>query len=197
MRDFDSATTKLTFARFLLAAATNDALPDLGDLDLPPRQEAQAILQFYLANIYSLFPCVQETALLTALDDLYSHDDRVMGASDFWLIYVALAIGSAAQSRRRGDFHYENGVKFISKALEYADQSLALGSASHLRSLVLLTLYSMLDPSHFDSWYLVGFTARAAIDLGYHQDPLSSTVSDDATLNMRRKLFYCIYALDR
>jgi hypothetical protein len=197
VRDFDYATTNLTFARFVLAAATNNPLPDPSDFILPQRQVAQSIVQFYMTNVYSLFPCVAETAVLTALDDLYSQDDRVMGDADYWLVYLVLAIGSAAQSRRLDDAHYKNGVSFMSKALDYADQSLALGSVAQLRSLVLLTIYSTLDPSHFDSWHLVGFAARATIDLGYHQDPRSSTVSDSSSLDMRRKLFYCVYALDR
>lgn len=197
VRDFDTATTNLTFARFVLAAATNNALPDASEFVLPPRQVSHSIVQFYMANVYSLFPCVAETVVLTALDDLYSHDERVMSDADFWLVYVVLAIGSAAQSRRLDDEHYTNGVKFMSKALDYADQSLALGSLTQLRSLILLTIYSTLDPAHYDSWHLVGFAARATIDLGYHQDPRSSTVSDSSNLEMRRKLFYCVYALDR
>lgn len=197
VRDFDPATTNLTFARFVLAAASNNSLPDASDFVLPPRQLAQSIVQFYMANVYSLFPCVAETAVLTALDDLYSQDNRVMGHADYWLVYMVLAIGSAAQSRQLNDVHYNNGVSFMSKAIDYADQSLALGAVTQLRSLVLLTIYSTLDPAHFDSWHLVGFAARATIDLGYHQDPRSSTVSDGSSLDMRRKLFYCVYALDR
>lgn len=150
-----------------------------------------------MTNVYSLFPCVAETVVLTALDDLYSQDDRVMGDAEYWLVYMVLAIGSAAQSRRMNDEHYNNGVSFMSKALDYADQSLALGSVSQLRSLVLLTVYSTLDPAHYDSWHLVGFAARATIDLGYHQDPRMSAVPDSSSLDMRRKLFYCVYALDR
>jgi hypothetical protein len=197
VRDFDPATTNLTFARFVLAAATNNPLPDPSDFELPPRQVSQAIVQFYMNNVFSLYPCVAETVVLTALDDLYSNDDRVMGDADYWLVYMVLAIGSVAQSRQLNDEHYQNGVSFMSKALDYADQSLALGSVAQLRSLVLLTVYSIFDPAHLDSWHLVGFAARSTIDLGYHQDPRSSTVSDSSNLETRRKLFYCVYALDR
>ena len=150
-----------------------------------------------MTNIYCLFPCFSETALLTILDDVYQQDERVIKDSDYWLLYLVLAIGSAAQSQSVDDEHYNDGVDFVCRALPYANRALAPGSVTQIQSLLLLTLYSMLDPSHFDTWHLIGFTARAVVDLGLHQDPPVSSGTDRAALDMRRKIFYCTYALDR
>lgn len=187
----------MTFARLVLAAVTNDPLPELAQFQLPSRQVANSIVQYYMANMYSLFPCFSETSLLTLLDDLYHQDERVLKDSDYWLLYMVLAIGSTAQSQRIHDEHYSTGVEFVSQALIYADRALAPGYVTQIQSLLLLTQYAMLDPAHFDSWHLIGFTARAIVDLGFHQDPPLSSVSDRTTLDMRRKIFYCVYALDR
>lgn len=164
---------------------------------LPSRQIATSIVQYFTANIYPLFPCLSETALLTVLDDVYRQDDRVIKDSDYWMLYLVLAIGSTAQSRRINDEHYNNGVDLICRAMAYADRALAPGYASQIQSLLLLTLYSMLDPAHFDTWHLIGLTARAVVDLGLHQDPPMSFVTDPSALDLRRKIFYCTYALDR
>lgn len=187
----------MTFARLVLTAATNDALPELTQVQLPPRQTAQALVQYYIANIYSLYPFFSETALLTIMNDLYHQDDRVIKDSDLWLFHMVLAIGSAAQSRVIHDEHYQHGVSFVRKAIEFAERALAPGYVTQIQSLLLLTQYSMLDPAHFDSWHLIGFTTRAVVDLGLHQDPPVSTVSDKSALDMRRKIFHCVYSLDR
>ena len=55
----------------------------------------------------------------------------------------------------------------------------------------------MLDPAHFDSWQLIGFACRAVVDLGFHQDPPKGQQPDKKTLDLRRRIFYCVYSLDR
>ncbi|CAK7236072.1 hypothetical protein SBRCBS47491_009511 [Sporothrix bragantina] len=118
-------------------------------------------------------------------------------SSDYWMLYMVLAIGSSAQSRNQQDTFYNNGVEFAARAMPYADRALAPGHVTQIQSLLLLTLYSMLDPAHFDSWHLIGFTCRAIVDLGFHQDPPQSQSMDAAALDARRRTFYCAYALDR
>lgn len=180
-----------------MAATMNDPISAAAIPNLPPKPTAFAIIQFYMANVYLLFPCFSETALLTVMDDIYQQDDRVIRDSDYWMFYMVLAIGSTAQSQRARDNFYMNGVDFVTSALKYADRALAPGYVTQIQSLLLLTQYGLMDPAHFDSWHLIGFTTRAIVDLGLHQDPPSSSVSDKSALDMRRKIFYCAYALDR
>jgi hypothetical protein len=197
-RDFEPAVSNMTFARLVLAAATNDPVPEPKTTKLPSRQAAHAIVQYYMSNIYALFPAFSPTLLMSVLDAVYNPDPRQqIKSSDYWLLYLVLAIGSTAQSRSSQDEFYANGVEFVARALPYADKALGPGYVTQIQSLLLLTQYSMLDPAHFDSWYLISFTCRAVIDLGYHQDPPRAQVSDKAALDARRKTFYCVYALDR
>ncbi|CAJ2513064.1 Uu.00g011830.m01.CDS01 [Anthostomella pinea] len=196
-RDFEPSLSNMTFARLVLAAASNDAIPDTPDWSMPSRQEAIALIQHYMTNIYSLFPAFSETALYNVLDQVYSMQDRHIKDYDYWLLYMVLAIGSTAQSQVKNDQYYMMGLDLVSRALKHADQALMPGYTTQIQSLILLTQYSMLDPAHFDSWHLIGFTCRAVIDLGYHQDPPSEQLSDKGVLDMRRKTFYCVYSLDR
>ncbi|KAK2592860.1 hypothetical protein QQS21_009427 [Conoideocrella luteorostrata] len=196
-RDFEPSVGNMTFARLVLAATTKDSLPESSEYMLPSRQIANTILQYFMVNVYTLFPCFSQTALWTILDDVYRQDERVIKDSDYWLLYLVLAIGSTAQSCRKNDQHYNSGVAFMCRAMAYADRALAPGYVNQIQSLLLLTLYSMLDPAHFDTWHLIGLTTCAVVDLGLHQDPPMSSVSDRSALDMRRKIFYCTYALDR
>lgn len=186
----------MTFARLVLAATLNDPVPPSVEIEIPPRQSINAIVQYFLTNIYTLYPCFSETALWTVIDDFYKQDGRPIKDADYWLMYMVLAIGSTAQSKALHDSYYDTGVEYLAKALQHADRALVPGNVGQVQSLLLLTLYAMLDPAHFDAWHLIGFTTRAIIDLGLHQDPPSSTF-DRASLNMRRRTFYCTYALDR
>ncbi|KAI1504598.1 fungal-specific transcription factor domain-containing protein [Biscogniauxia marginata] len=196
-RDFEPNMSNMTFARVVLAAASNDPLPDSKNWHLPSRQDAIALIQHYMSNIYSLFPAFPETLLYNVLDQVYTMQDRMMKDSDYWLLYMVLAIGSTAQSQVKNDEHYTKGLHFVSWALQHADRALMPGYTTQIQSLILLTQYSMLDPAHFDSWHLIGFTCRAVIDLGFHQDPPREQLSDKAVLDVRRKTFYCVYSLDR
>lgn len=195
-RDFEPTVSNMTFARLVLAAVTNDPLPENQSSELPPRQGAQATVQYYMTNIYALFPLFSETVLLTALDDMY-HQERHVSSANKWLVLMVLAIGSMAQSRSNQDDFYRSGVEFVSRALQFADRALQPGYVAQIQSLALFTQYAMLDPVHFDSWHLIGVACRAAVDLGFHQDPPSQAQADRASLDMRRKTFYCVYALDR
>ncbi|KAF3061972.1 Positive regulator of purine utilization [Daldinia childiae] len=196
-RDFEPTMSNMTFARLVLAAASNDPLPNVVDLTLPPKQDAVALVQYYMTNIYSLFPAFPETTLYTILEQMYSFQERAIKDVDYWLVYMVLAVGSTAQSRAKNDNYYRNGLRFVAQALQHADRALMPGYTTQIQSLILLTQYSMLDPAHFDSWHLIGFTSRAVIDLGFHQDPPPEQLSDKAVLDMRRKTFYCVYSLDR
>ncbi|KAI0126065.1 fungal-specific transcription factor domain-containing protein [Xylariales sp. AK1849] len=195
-RDFEPSTSNMTFARLVLAASSNNRLPDTHHWTMPSRQDALAIVQYYMNNIYSLYPAFSEMTLYTLLDQVYTQE-RSLKDSDYWLVYMVLAIGSMAQSQATSDGHCMKALYFVASAIQHADRALMPGYVTQIQSLILLTQYSMLDPAHFDSWHLIGFTCRAVVDLGFHQDPLMEQMSDKVQLDMRRKMFYCVYSLDR
>lgn len=196
-RDFEPSMSNMTFARLVLAASSNNRLPDTQNWNAPSRQDSLSIVQYYMNNIYSLYPAFSETVFYTLLEQVYNQSDRPIKDSEYWLVFMVLAVGSVAQSQARNDAHYMNGIYFVSKAMRHADKALTPGYVTQIQSLIILTQYSMLDPTHFDSWHLIGFTCRAVVDLGFHQDPPSEQMPDKAQLDMRRKLFYCVYSLDR
>lgn len=187
----------MTFARLILSATNNDVLPDERPFQLPPRAEAMSLVHYFLDNIFALFPAFSETALFNAVDAVYQVNGRPVTAFEHWLLYMVFAISSTAQSRTNKDVSYLNGLTWVSRALRFADKVFMPGYVSQIQALVLLVQYSMLDPAHFDSWQLIGFACRAIVDLGFHQDPPREQQTDKKSLEMRRKLFYCVYSLDR
>lgn len=156
-----------------------------------------ALIQYYLDNVFTLFPVFNETSLFNALDAVYQENGRPGTDFEHWLLYMILAIGATGQSRSNQDAFYADGVLWVGRALRYADRVLMPGYVSQIQALVMLVQYSMLDPAHFDSWQLIGFACRAVVDLGFHQDPPKEQQTDKKTLELRRKIFYCVYSLDR
>ena len=187
----------MTFARLILAATNNEAVPKSTPFQLPPRTVTMSLVQHYLDNVFALYPAFSETALFNALDAVYQDNGRPVTNFEHWLLYMTLAIGSTGQSRSNKDNFYTDGLVWVGRALRYADKVLMPGYVSQIQALVLLVQYSMLDPAHFDSWQLIGFTCRAVVDLGFHQDPPKEQQTDKKLLETRRKLFYCVYSLDR
>lgn len=187
----------MTFARLILSAANHDELPESESLQLPPRPVAMMLIQYYLDNIFALYPIVSETALFNVLDTIYQGGSQPVTDFEHWLFFMVLAISSTAQSRHFLDSQYQEGVSWASRALAYADHVLMPGHVSQIQALVLFVQYAMLDPAHFDSWQLIGFACRAIVDLGFHQDPPREQQPDKKALDMRRRIFYCVYSLDR
>lgn len=196
-RDFELGANNMTFARLVLAATLREPVPPSVEINLPPKQVINSIIQYFMSNIYTLFPCFSETSIFTIADEIYQQDQRAIRDTDYWLFYMVLAIASTSQSTTIHDAYYDSGVEYLAKALKHGDRALVPGTVAQVQCLLLLTIYSMLDPAHFDSWHLIGVTARAVVDLGLHQDPPSSSVPDRSVLDMRRRVFYSVYALDR
>ncbi|GAB7364384.1 hypothetical protein MBLNU230_g4927t1 [Neophaeotheca triangularis] len=198
-RDFYGFTSAMTYAKLIFAACSKDPLPQGTTKALPPRYAATPLIQHYFSNAFSLLPCFDEASFFASVDKVYSRNPaaQLVEAQDHWIVRMVLAIGSASMSDQRGDQHYLEGIGHVGAALEYAEAVLHPGSISSVQALLLLTEYAMLDPHHFDSWSLIGAASRAMVDLGLHHDPPKGAHMSKGHLELRRRVFYCVYALDR
>ncbi|QKX55877.1 uncharacterized protein TRUGW13939_02976 [Talaromyces rugulosus] len=196
-RDFRGITSNVSFAQLLLTTSTVEPLPPFSSRNLPPRHEATRLIQHYFDNIYSQLPFFTETAFWTSVEAVYQSEGRFAKPIDNWMLRMVLAISHASLSPRNQDGNNQFTFSMVSSALEYSDEVLHPGSMRGIQAILLLTLYSLFDPVHFRPRFLVSFAARVMVDLGLHQDPPAEVLSDRAVLEQRRRLFYCLYSLDR
>ena len=110
---------------------------------------------------------------------------------------MVTAISLAALCRRRGDMRYADAVMHAAEAFTFIEKVIQPGSILGIQALLLLVVYALLDPHHFNSWYLIGIASRVMVDLGLHQDPCNGLSSHKPQLESRRRIFQSIYALDR
>ncbi|KAJ5168215.1 uncharacterized protein N7482_003809 [Penicillium canariense] len=196
-RDFHGITSKTTFANLLLAVATVGYPPPLVLNSLPARHEATPLLQYYFDNVFVQLPFFIETSFWTSVDAVYQSGGRFAKPFDHWTVRMVLAIASASVSYRNNDKSHQRALGLVSEALTYAEDVLRPGSITCIQAILLLAQYALVDPGRLRSWYLVGMAVRVAVDLGLHQDPPAEVLSNPDRLDVRRRVFHCLYCLDR
>lgn len=111
-----------------------------------------------------------------------------------FFLNVAFAIGEATCT-----LHPHSGTSgsYKQRAAHYKD-SLYRSSdrLEALSGMLLLVIYSIMRPNAPGVWYLMGPALRLAVDLGLHAEKLNRHC-DPFTKELRRRLFWCTYALDR
>jgi hypothetical protein len=186
----------MSYARLILSASSKEPMPAGLTKKLPPRYAATPLIQQYVNNIFTLLPIFEETTLYACVDAVY-HLEGVAKPFDIWIVRMVLAIACLSQSEQRGDTLYSDAVGHVNAALEQAEKVLHPGFISSIQALVLLVIYATMDPHHFDSWTLIGAASRAMVDLGIHQDPSKSSPVARPKLEIRRRVYWCVYSLDR
>lgn len=113
------------------------------------------------------------------------------------MLRLVLAIASASISSQNNDKNHQRAQALVMEALTYAEEVLCPGSIAGIQAILLLAEYALVDPARFRSWYLVGMAVKVAVDLGLHQDPPTEVPTNANRLDIRRRVFHCIYCLDR
>lgn len=196
-RDFYGFTTAMSYARLILSACTKDPLPQGTTKELPPWHVASQLVEYYFNNFFQLVPVFDKASFYASVNNVYRGGPDQAEPIDHWMLRMVLAISSATLSERSGDQNYLEGIGHVCAALEHSEAVLHPGAISSVQALVLLVEYAMLDPHHFDSWSLIGAASRAMIDLGLHQDPPKGTAMSKHKLELRRRVFWCVYCFDR
>jgi hypothetical protein len=189
-------SNSISYARLIIAAASKEPLPSGMKKELPPLATSRTLVQLYVDSILPLHPILNEQEVYNSLHAM--HDDG-QDASNMqaWTLRMILAISSIMQSRQRGDSPYTDAIGHVCAALEIADHVLHPGSIWSIQAMLLLAQYSLLDPAHLDSWTLIGAASRAMVDLGLHQNPSKSSKTNKLQLELRRRIYHCVYCLDR
>lgn len=196
-RDFRGFADVMSFARLLLCVSMTKQLPKLERSPLPPRYTAMPLIQRYLDNIFVILPFFSETEFMTSMSSVYQESGRQATPFDHYCFRMILAIAAATNSNVQGDESSQMAHQHVSVALEYAEMVLHPGSMTGLQAILFLLNYSLLDPEHFDCWYLTGMASRVMVDLGLHQELPPESKTNKQLLDTRRRLFYCAYAMDR
>ncbi|KAH7000673.1 fungal-specific transcription factor domain-containing protein [Ilyonectria destructans] len=163
-----------------------------------PLDVARRLFENYKDNILPRFPCFVEADLTDQFRQFYHGfaDDQARSNTTHFVITVILAISSL--SSKRHDFRK---VAALTESL-HADAMRHMGflsdaSITSLQCLLLLIQLALLFPHTGNLWYLSGEAMRMAVGLGLHQEPDSTIVSSSIHVELRRRIFWVTYQLDR
>lgn len=184
----------MSFARLVLSTSSVEKMPRFSNSVLPPRDHTRRLVKQCLDEVFNVYPILTETATYGSFEAVYQHAYTPL---NWWYTCMTFAIALMSRSQTKDDPLYRESVQYASMALECAEPILKPGSLAGLQAILLLVIYSMLDPSHFNSWYLIGIASRVMGDIGLHQEPSEEMQVKEHQLLLRRRIFYCIYTLDR
>ncbi|KAG0664321.1 Fungal specific transcription factor [Monosporozyma unispora] len=111
-----------------------------------------------------------------------------------FFLNAIFAIGHATQVLKSD---IKKLVTFKRRALQY--RSALFNSTDKLEVLsgsLLIVLYSLMRPNTPGLWYVLGSVLRLTVDLGLHDEKLNQNYNAFQR-EIRRRLFWCTYSLDR
>lgn len=123
------------------------------------------------------------------------------GKSLFFL-YIIIAILTSQHQQKYplmiSNHYKKQAFKYIDHVWNAVDGSDdELSKLEMLQSLLLLTQYSLMRPCTPGAWYLLGTCVRLCQDLGLHNETVYLHSDDFYIVDMKRRLFWCCYSLDR
>lgn len=124
--------------------------------------------------------------------------DRIQHSADLYFANMAFAIASAMTTSTKSMPEQYHASAMLHMDSLFLSISLTNNRLAGLKGILLLALYSIMRPAAPGVWYVLGTALRLAVDLGLHQEPAKAEKMWDAlALDERRRLFWCVYSLDR
>ncbi|SCV05504.1 LANO_0H08944g1_1 [Lachancea nothofagi CBS 11611] len=111
-----------------------------------------------------------------------------------FFLNIVMAIGDSSKvmtSDERKSVAFKNRASAFNDALFRSDDQMEA-----LAGTLLVAQYSTMRPNVPGVWYTMGSALRLAVDLGLHAEKLNRNY-DPFTRDMRRRLLWCTYSLDR
>ena len=142
-RDFHGFTGEISFAKLVLSTSSLEAIPTNSAFSLPQRYEITSLIEHYLKSIHVVYPLIPETQLFRSVDAVYAQNGLYASPTDHWITSMVLAVSRASLVRIRGDFCYQEALKYTATALKHVEKVLQPGSVSGIQAILLMVLLAL------------------------------------------------------
>ncbi|KAL3474322.1 fungal-specific transcription factor domain-containing protein [Aspergillus californicus] len=168
----------------------------------PPNDEMGGrILHAYLTRLHVRYPFLDRKELWRLHEDRWrlakAKREELAKHERFGIfkLYLTYAIGATTmQLSERYD--YVPPERFYITALQQVPAMCETRSVENVEAMTLLVVYHLRSASSQGVWYMIGLAMRTAIDLGLHRRANEINL-DPITAQMRRRLFWTVYYLER
>ncbi|EJT97573.1 hypothetical protein DACRYDRAFT_119248 [Dacryopinax primogenitus] len=175
------------------------ALPRSSEVEYPPRDLADALVDAYFAMFHHTLPVLDKMSFMTKYHDHMERgtyrDDAGFQSTIFGVFAVAARF---LNDPRLGDVNGDGGL-----AMTFYDRAMILHfigadktQLAHVQCVVLLSSALASWNLLAESWLLLGQGIRTAQDLGLHRAAPKSSLTP-LEREMHKRIWWCVYMLDR
>ncbi|KAJ7095169.1 fungal-specific transcription factor domain-containing protein [Mycena belliarum] len=199
------SVNKLYFPASVFFGKLVHALPGPEEVEYPPRDLADKLVNAYFSRFHFLNPVVDKPSFLRQYNQLMdSISDPLLARSEAAFISLVFAV-FACSARLVEDARLSTseslddggmGMVYYERALILQYISHANTQIAHVQCFILLSSFLCSVNCLPQAWILVGQAVRTGQDLGLHRSPRRLGISpiDKET---RRKIWWGVYSLDR
>jgi hypothetical protein len=159
---------------------------------LPPAADCRRFVDAYFRHVHRAYPFADQRVTLAALENTQIWEQSNSDPASTKL-YLIMAIGYTTL-QRAGQLLDDTSGMFKFSYAQVVQQCLENPSIESVEILLLLSLYSLSDPSGLSPWTLVGILSRQAISIGITR---ASEQSSPSQVEQRHRLYWSIFVLDR
>ncbi|OKL60998.1 hypothetical protein UA08_03670 [Talaromyces atroroseus] len=169
--------------------------------DPPNNEMGSRIMEAYLGRIHNKYPFLDREELWKLhharwkLAKTKSEDLTQTERFGIFKLYMVYAIASMliALSER---YIYTPPEKFYMTAIQHVAAACETRSVQNIEAMMLLVVYHLRSATSHGLWYMIGLAMRTCIDLGLHRKSSAARL-DPYTVQLRRRLFWSVYYLER
>ncbi|KAL5335964.1 fungal-specific transcription factor domain-containing protein [Aspergillus crustosus] len=168
----------------------------------PPNDEMGGrILHAYLTRLHVRYPFLDRKELWHLHEDRWrlakAKREELSKSERFGIfkLYLTYAIGATTMQLSE-KYDYVPPERFYITALQQVPAMCETRSVENVEAMTLLVIYHLRSASSQGVWYMIGLAMRTAIDLGLHRKANEINL-DPITAQMRRRLFWTVYYLER
>ncbi|KIW28241.1 uncharacterized protein PV07_07920 [Cladophialophora immunda] len=175
---------------------TGDLTATIGGLHEVPRDVASVLVDIYIERILPQYPYFLEDDLRAQFDAVYGQTESQPPQDAYFIISLIMAFSTLTSKSQNVRKICAIAEALLRDALNHSG-FLRHANVRSLQCIILLQQSGALLPHTANLWHLVGEGMKIAIGLGLHQEPDPALGLDDLALDLRRRIFWSIYAIER
>lgn len=171
---------------------TSPSHSEVGSSLMSSPETCDRLLLGYLKHISLRWPLLRTSFIRS----LHANRDMLEDAYHLTILHLVYAIGGRflETTGQAGAFYPE---EHHNVALQHLDSILELHDLRSIEVLLLLAIHSLRAPRGPGAWAYVGLAMRLCVDLGLHRKTNGRQVGSMAESEMRKRVFWTGYCLDR
>ncbi|OAP59996.1 hypothetical protein AYL99_04998 [Fonsecaea erecta] len=193
-------------------AQNRDSEPetDVSTLASLPSHVVHTLVKKYVQRMLPVHPFLYEPTIWEQLDRVLLKIPRAEGIEscpqtvrldyDFLVIYLILSVSATLGSAKVGqgarcmafsEALFKEGIRHLSQNAAYPSDM------AWIQVTLLILQYASINPKLGNVWILSGFAMRNCLELGLHREVSESMGLDPLTIDLRRRIFWAAYCMDR